>query len=504
MTRILCVWSPTWAIANWRRRNPSASSDEARAPFALIASDRGARRLSAIDETAAALGLFVGQKATDAAALVPELVTADADPAADQVALEALCDWCARFSPAVALDRPDGLFLDITGVDHLWGGEAAMADDLAARLAANAIPTRVAVANTPGGAWALAHFARDRTIAAPDATMARLATLPIQALRLEDATAAQIARLGLVTIGRLAGTPRDQITRRFGAEVVQRLDQALGRTEEALVFRRPANPWFARLAFAEPISTPDDLARVTEDITAAMCARLDAEGRGARRFELCFHRLDGLAQRIGVGLALPGREAARIARLLIPHLDTIDPGFGIEVATLTAEGVETITARQQALDAHDQIAPEDGLAPLIDRLANRLGAKAVWRDEPWPSHAPERAVMHRAPLSVSLGEGWDPARPRPLRLFRRPEPIEAMAPIPDDPPISFRWRGAVHRVRHAEGPERLAPEWWRSPRARTRDYYRVEDDSGARFWLFRAGLYGQTPNPKWWLHGLFG
>ena len=450
------------------------------------------------------LGLFVGQKATDAAALVPEIVTADADPAADQAALEALCDWCARISPAVALDAPDGLFLDITGVDHLWGGEAAMADDLTARLAANGIPARTAVANTPGAAWALAHFARDRTIAAPDATMAHLARLPIQALRLEAATAAQIARLGLVTIGRLAGTPRDQITRRFGAAVVQRLDQALGRTEEALVFRRPPNPWFARLAFAEPISTPDDLARVAEDITALMCARLDAEGRGARRFELCFHRLDGLAQRVSIGLALPGREGARIARLFTPHLETIDPGFGVEVATLIAAQVERLAPRQQRLDAHAEIAPEDGLAPLVDRLTGRLGANAVWRAEAWPSHVPERAVVRRPPLSVSPGGGWDIARPRPLRLFRRPEPIEATALIPDDPPISFRWRGAVHRVRRAEGPERVAPEWWRSARARTRDYYRVEDETGARFWLFRAGLYGEEPSPKWWLHGLFG
>ena len=502
MTRILCMWSPAWAIANWRRRHPSAWSDK---PFALIATERGVRRLSAIDEAAEALGLFVGQKATDASALVPDLAAADADPAADQAALEALSDWCAGFSPAVAMDPPDGLFLDITGVDHLWGGEAMMADDLTARLAANGILARTAVANTPGAAWALAHFAGEtRTIAALDATMARLASLPIQALRLESATAAQIARLGLVTIGRLAGTPRDQVTRRFGAGVVLRLDQALGRIEEALVFRRPPNPWFTRLAFAEPISTPDDLARVAADITALMCARLDVEGRGARRFELCFHRLDGLAQRVSIGLSLPGREAARIARLFTPHLEAIDPGFGIEVTTLTADGVEALAQRQQRLDASAEIAPEDGLAPLVDRLMGRLGPKAIWRSEPFASHVPERAAARRAPLSPPAADGWDISRPRPLRLFRRPEPSEATALIPDDPPVSFRWRGALHRVRRAEGPERLAPEWWRPVRARVRDYYRVEDEAGARFWLFRAGLYGSDPPPKWWLHGLFG
>ncbi|MGI8840341.1 MAG: DNA polymerase Y family protein [Caulobacteraceae bacterium] len=507
MERILCVWSPAWAIANWRRRHPSAASGEA---FALIAAERGVRRLTAVDEGAAGLGLFVGQKATDAAALVPRLVTAEADPVADRAALDALSDWCARFSPAVAPGPPDGLFLDITGVAYLWGGEAAMAADLAARLAANGIPVRVAVAGTVGAAWALAHFGAGTTIAAPGEEMARLAPLPVAALRLEEETAAQFARLGLTTVERLAGTPRDQLTRRFGPDVVRRLDQALGRASEALVFRRTPNPWFARLAFAEPISTPDDLARATADIAAVLCARLEAEAQGARRFELTFHRLDGVAQRLSIGLSLAGREADRIARLFAPHLESVDPGFGIEVVTLAAEAVERLSPRQPSLDAAAQAAAEEAIAPLIDRLAGRLGSDAVWRAEPYPSHAPERAVARGPPLSVSSGAKWDLNRPRPLRLFSRPEPIEAIAPVPDDPPVFFRWRGVAHRVRLAEGPERLAREWWRltfdqaADPVLVRDYYRVEDEAGGRFWLFRAGLHTGEAPAKWWLHGLFG
>lgn len=463
-----------------------------------------------MDAAAAGLGLFVGQKATDAAALVPELVTAEADPAADGAALEALCDWCARFSPAVAIDPPDCLFLDITGVAHLWGGEAAMADDLTARLAANGIPVRVSAAATVGAAWALAHFAAGITIAAPGEEMARLAPLPASALRLERETAAQLGRLGLTTVGRLAGTPRDQLTRRFGPEVVRRLDQARGRAEEALGFRRPPNPWFVRLAFAEPISTPDDLTRAAGDIAARLCARLEAEGRGARRFELCFHRLDGVAQRLFVGLSLPGRAATRIVRLFAPHLESIDPGFGIEVVTLAAEAVERLSPRQQTLDSGGEISPEDGIAPLVDRLAARLGTAAVWRAEPFASHAPERAAARRPPLTLSQEGAWDLKRPRPLRLFSRPEPIEAIAPVPDDPPVFFRWRGLAHRVRRAEGPERLAREWWRlafneaADPVLVRDYYRVEDEAGGRFWLFRAGLHTGPAPAKWWMHGLFG
>jgi protein ImuB len=511
MERILCVWSPAWAIANWRRRHPSASRGNA---FSLIAAAGGARRLAAVDEGAAELGLFVGQKAADATALVPGLVTAKADPAADQAALEALSDWCVRFSPAVALDPPDGLFLDITGVAHLWGGEAAMAGDLVARLSANGIPVRVAAAGTAGAAWALAHFGAHfgsaGTIAAPGEEMARLAPLPAAALRLEGEAAAQLARLGLTTIGALAVTPRAQLTRRFGPDVVRRLDQALGRAREALVFRRPPNPWFARLAFAEPISTPEDLARATADIVGRLCARLEAESRGARRFELCFHRLDGVARPLCVGLSLPGRDAPRIGRLFAPHLESVDPGFGIEVVTLAAEAVERLSPRQASLGADARGGREEELAPLIDRLAGRLGDQAVWRAEPWPSHAPERAAVRRLPLSVSPDASWDLSRPRPLRLFSRPEPIEAIAPVPDDPPVFFRWRGVAHRVRRAEGPERLAREWWRLPfeaaadPVLVRDYYQVEDEAGGRFWLFRAGLGGGGAPAKWWLHGLFG
>ena len=344
------------------------------------------------------LGLFAGQKATDAAALVPGLVTADADPAADRAALTALCDWCARFSPAVAPDPPDGLFLDITGVAHLWGGEAAMAGDLITRLAANGIPARAAVAGTAGAAWALARFGGDETIIPPGGERRALARLPVHALRLAPPIASQIARLGLATIGRLADLPREQLTRRFGPEVVLRLDQALGGASEALAFRRPPTPWLSRLAFAEPISMLEDLGRVALDVAILLCARLEAQGQGARRFELCFHRLDGKVQRLAIGLALPGRDARRVARLFTPLLERVDPGFGIEVVTLAAEGVERLSQGQGRLDENREIAPEEGLAPLVDRLANRLGEALVWRAEPYPSHAPERAVARRPPL----------------------------------------------------------------------------------------------------------
>lgn len=505
MARILCAWSPLWAVSNWRRRNPS---DAPASPFALIEAAQGTRRLSAVDRAGRRLGLFVGQKATDAAAIAPELTTAEAEPQADAAALAALVDWCVRFSPAVAADEPDGLFMDISGVAHLWGGEAQLMADFQGRLTANGLAFRIAIADTPGAAWALAHYGQDGSIAPPGGQIAMLAPLPPAALRLEPETAAQIDRLGLKVLAQLFDIPRAPLARRFGIETLTRIDQALGRSKEALTFRRAPTPWFARLAFAEPISAPQDMARVAFDVGVKLCERLEKEGKGARRFELCFHRVDGQVAPLNVGLALAARDPARIAKLFAPKIETIDPGFGVEVVTLEAGEVEALSGRQVRLDSLLEAGSAEGLAPLIDRLTNRLGEERVWKARPVESHVPEQSVFPGAPLGRSVA-GWDPERPRPFRLFRRPEPLEAVtALMPDDPPRQFRWRGQLHRVRRAEGPERIGQEWWRGPieDARVdhiRDYYRVEDEAGARFWLFRAGTYTPGTQAKWWLHGLF-
>jgi len=470
------------------------------------------RQLYAVDAAGRRAGLFVGQKATDAAALVPSLVTAEAEPEVDAQALVELADWCVRFSPAVALDPPDSLFLDISGVAHLWGGEAALAKDLRRRLRTNGLPVRVAIADTPGAAWALAHQGdAAEIIVPPGEQIAFLARLRPSALRLDPEAAAQIERLGLRILAQLFALPRAPLARRFGADTLTRLDEALGRSKAALSFRRPPNPWFARLAFAEPISQLEDLQRVSHDIAAKLCARLEQEGQGARRFELAFHRLDGKAHTLTIGLALAARDPARIAKLFAPKLETVDPGFGIEVVTLAALEVEPVAGRQVRLDTLLDPGREDNLAPLIDRLANRLGEARVWKTVPVESHVPERSVAQARPLAPPpAAAGWDKAVPRPLRLFRKPEPLEGVISlIPDDPPRQFEWRRRLHRVRRAEGPERIGDEWWRidieAVRTDTvRDYYRVEDQDGARFWVFREGLYTPGEPARWFLHGLFG
>ena len=471
---------------------------------------KGVRQLYAVDAAGRRAGLFVGQKATDAMALCPGLLTAQAEPELDAQALVELSDWCVRFSPAVALDAPDGLFLDITGVAHLWGGEAALAHDFRVRLARSGLAVRVAVADTPGAAWALAHQGQDvETIVPPGRQAEWMTPLRPTALRLDPQAAAQIERLGLKRLAQIFDLPRAPLARRFGPATLTLIDEALGRSKMALTFRRPPSPWFARLAFFEPISALEDLQRVSLDVAASLCARLEREGQGARRFELAFHRVDGKAHSLAIGLALAARDPARIARLFAPKLETVDPGFGIEVVTICADAVEPTAGRQVRLDALLEGGIEDSLAPLVDRLSNRLGEGRVWKTVPVESHIPEQSAAPARPLSP-VATGWDRETPRPLRLFRKPEPLDAvLALTPDDPPRQFQWRKRVHRIRHAEGPERIGDEWWRKEiedvRTDTvRDYYRVEDQDGARFWVFREGLYAPGQTVKWFLHGLFG
>jgi protein ImuB len=475
---------------------------------ATMAMIDNARRLATVDEDAAAQGARPGQAMADALALLPHLKIVDADPEADADALAALTDWCARFSPAIAIDAPDGVLLDIDGCAHLWGGEAGLAQTLIARLAAQNIPARAAIADTFGAAWALARHGREPIVIAAKDEARRLAPLPTSALRIAQSVADQLSRLGLKTIGDVMALPRGSLRKRFGADLLLQLDRVAGAQEEPLAFRYAPSPWIERLVFSEPISAPHSLQQALRDLAEALCARLDEAGLGARGFEAVFHRIDGDTARRSVQMALPAREAKRLVALFAPKLEDVDPGFGVEIVALIADGIAPRGAEQVDIEHVSAAARAVDLAPLIDRLRNRLGAERVWRAAPFASHVPERAVARVEALAPSLAQRWDPQQPRPVRLFARPQPIEALAVAPDDPPFLFRWQGRLHKVRNAEGPERIAAEWWRKPwgetdAERVRDYYRVEDESGARFWVFRSGLYGGERPTRWWLHGLF-
>ncbi len=457
-------------------------------------------------------GVAPGMALADARAILPSLLAADADPAEDHRALSALAEWCGRYTPWIA---PDGaalagggaaILLDATGCAHLFGGEALMLEDVTARIAALGLTVRAGMAATPGAARALARWTAGGrfAIAAPDATEAALAPLPPAALGLTPAASAALASLGLRTVGEVAALPRAALASRFGATVLDPLDRALGRAPEPVSPVAPPVRHAARLAFAEPIARPDDIAAGLDRLLASLCAGLERAGEGVRRLVLAFYEPDGRTRQIHLGASRATRDPAHLARLFAEHLDEIDAAFGFDAMTLAATTTEALAARQAPLATRDRsggCASDDTLAALIDRLSNRLGADSVLRVCARESRLPERASV-TLPALAFRPSGAVPFAPpgapaRPLRLLPRPEPVETVALLPDDPPALFRWRRVAHRVARAEGPERIAPEWWRARETDERDYWRVEDERGGRFWLYRAG-------PAWFLHGVYG
>ena len=527
--RILHLWLPYLSVERYRREAGRGAEERA----LVLARDEQARRVvSAACSLASTAGIAIGRSVADALALEPGLMVAAADPAADRAALEALADWCGRYTPQVAVDPiggeigDGGLWLDITGCAHLFGGEAALLDDLVIRLDSLGWTGRAALADTAGAAWAVARFgARAAQVIDPGAQRAAIALLPLAALRLPPAAVEGLERVGLRRIEALIPVARSPLTARFGPAVALRLDQALGLAPEPISPRAPMFPHRVRLSLPEPVATTEDVARATQRLLARLIERLEREHRGARRLRLAFYRVDGTVRQLTIGTSRPSRDAGALFRLLAEHFDKLDPGFGIDVVTLEALELDAAAPARTGL-ANGFKASEPGhgnsvaIGDLTDRLANRLGTKSVTRPVARESHVPERAEAF-APMVLANEERWPrelpgpggashgfsgatPGPNRPARLLRRPERVEAMALLPDHPPARFHWRGAEVRVGRAIGPERLAPEWWRDQaRHATRDYFRVEDVEGRRYWLFREGLAERGEAPVWYLHGLF-
>jgi protein ImuB len=496
-------------------------------PFALV--DRTGRGvvLHAVDATARQhFGLRPGQSHADARAIAPGLVSASAEPEEERRALKALALWFERFSPLVAVDsglpEQEGLLIDMTGGAHLFGGEEALLAEILRRLKTAGIEAAAAVADTPGAAFALARWSGlPAAVAPPGGTREALAGLPVEALRLDDDAVRLLARFGLQRIGDLYGLPRAGLARRFrddrtGLALVRRLDQALGAEAEPLRPERPPSDYRVWQAFAEPLLEAEGVAWALPALAEALCAQLEQDGQGARLLGLDAFRTDGRVVRLAAGLSAPSRTPAHLLRLLKEKgIETLDLGFGADALMLSAVAAEPLAGRQGNLAGDPRLAGADALAGLIDRLQAKLGEDAVTRPQGVESHLPERSERRvpagpRPPPSVAA----PPSRPRPLLLLDPPEPVEALAELPDAAPSRFTWRRVAHRVTKAQGPERLSPEWWRpeavlGPRAaRTRDYYAVEDESGRRFWLFREGLYdrieGEDRLPQWWIQGAWG
>jgi protein ImuB len=515
--RILAVWFPYLGPERiWRQRlgrSWRSRVDQATPPMVLSHRDSNTQRIASLDARAEALKLKPGLGIADARARYPAIEIVEADPEADRRLLEALADWCDRYTPLVAIDGTEGLFLDITGCAHLFGGEEAMLDDLRFRLGEQGFDARVGLGSTPGAAWAAARYGLPPIGSGEEA--AALSPLPLAALRIDYATRESLESVGLRAIGSIMSAPRAPLARRFGMELITRIDQALGRVEESITPRLPVAPLSAERHFPEPILLTEDIERLISMLAAGLKRDLERRGEGARRLQLALFRVDGAVSRIAVGTSRPLREPRLIARLFHERLaaleGSVDPGYGFDLVRLAVLVSAEFDDAQGDLTGRSSEADED-LALFADRLRARLGDDAVLVPVLVESHIPERAVelapfagdAATAKKASAAASGRIPVD-RPIRLFRDPEPVEVTAEVPEGPPASFRWRRASHRVASAEGPERIAPEWWRVNKgSAARDYYRVEDEDGRRYWLFRDGAYdGSGVMPGWFMHGLF-
>jgi protein ImuB len=550
MSRIVSVWLRAWPIARLSVQASGAPADlhDPRRPLVLVAPGKGGARVVSLNRAARAGGVVQGELLSNARSKVRDLQTRDADPAADAAALRRLALWCLRYTPVAApwdeSSGADGLFLDITGCAHLFGGEERLLADLATHLRAFGLFPRTAIADTAGAAWAVArHGEKDGTIVASGDEERALQALPLAALRLGEDAQLLMHRLGLRRIGELMHQPRAPFAARFQAELLRRLDQALGHAPEPLVPVVEPPVYRAQATFIEPISAQEHVLEAATHLLEALARDLERAAVGARLLRLLLFRVDAEVVSLDLGFAAPSRDARHIAQLIGLRLhrlgSELEADFGFEAAAVHVLVAESLAERQDPLGLSEDSIPPEELARLIDRLQQRLGRGAVRRLHPRESHIPERAVR-ALPAAVSpsprssrgegRGEGrrqtpalvqvaaphpnpfateeWGEGTPspaRPLLMLERPEPADVLAVVPDGPPRHFRWRGVLHQVSEAQGPERIAPEWWRRTAERTRDYYVVEDVEGRRFWLYRAGLYGRDgPTPQWFVHGVFG
>jgi len=507
----LGIWFP-WLPSDRRRDDLSPSHREdhgeetSAAAFALVERSQNALRLSAVSPAAARLGLTAGLALADARARVPDLVCLPADPDGDAALLRRVLVDFSRFTPMAASDGPDGLILDVTGCAHLFGDEVGLVDQAVTRAGRFGLDVRAAMAGTPQAARALVRFGPGG-ITPEGHDRAAVRRLPIEALELAEGDLQALRRAGLKTVAAVDDRPRAALAARFGKAAAWKVDRVLGLEDIRITPFRPPDPCVVDRVLLEPISTDDDILRVVGDLLIETSARLEREGLGGRVFQAGFFRVDGRVRRVTVQTGRATRDGPVVLRLFRERLAALttplDPGFGFDQVRLSVVRAEPLAATQIDLDRRPDHAAD--LTGLVDRLSARLGAEAVLRFQPRDTHIPERAVR-LVPANLSpphrLHDAEETGPPRPLHLFDPPQPVEALAGLPDSPPRRFRWRRVQHEVVRAEGPERIAGEWWRRLEP-TRDYYRVEDAAGRRFWLFRQGLYGDEAQPRWFIHGLF-
>jgi protein ImuB len=496
--RYVSIWLPHLATDWHIRKQPLLLNT----PFVLKAPSHNRMIVMAASMMAQQQGISPGMVLADAKALCPSLQVIDDKPGLTDQLLQRIAEWCIRFTPLASPDPPAGIILDATGCTHLWGGEEAYVKDVVSRLAVRGYTARAALADTIGAAWAWARFGRQPLIIEKGQQRQVLLPLPVTALRLEEGLLIRLHKLGLRQIGDVVNLPPSAIRRRFGPLLLQRLRQAWGEEEEWLLPVYPPEPFQERLPCLEQIVTLTGIEMALERLLSALCNRLRKEGKGLRKAVFRCYRTDGGAQGIEISTNRPSQNEEHLFHLFSLKMGTIEPAGGIELFLLEAITVEDYQPPQEQLWGRSGGLNDPQLSELVDRLTSRLGDEAICRFLPAEHWWPERSYKPASSLAEQPAIDWKTDRRRPLQLLSVPERIDVAAPIPDYPPMHFRYKGQLHKVVKADGPERIEQEWW-IQEGEHRDYYCVEDEEGQRYWLFRSGHYNAEKKPLWFLHGYF-
>lgn len=495
--RFVSIWFP-YLATDWHvRKQPQLINQ----PFVLKATVRNRVIITAANALAKTHGIYENMVLADAKALYPSVHVMDDKPGLTKQLADRIAEWCIRFTPIASADYPNGILLDASGCSHLWGGEENYLNDITKRLNGRGYTVRVAMADTIGCAWAMARYGNE-IIVEKGKQVEALLSLPVSALRIDEEVNKLLQKLGLRKMNDLISIPAKSLRRRFGNTLLQRLKQAIGEEEENIVPVHPIEPCQERLPCIEPIKTKEGIEIALQHLLTNLCCRLKKEGKGLRKVFFRAYQLDGGTSGIEISTNQPSQNVEHLFRLFEIKLSAIEPKEGIDLFLLEATAVEDALVRQEDLWRTQSGLLEGEVLDLMDRFTNRLGAEAVQRFLPTEYYWPERSFKKAVDLNEQPAIGWKLDKPRPLQILSPPALIEVAAPIPDYPPLNFRYKGQLHIVAKADGPERIEQEWW-IQEGEHRDYYAVEDEEGKRYWLFRSGHYNEKRSPKWYLHGFF-
>lgn len=495
--RYLAIWFRYLTTDYTLRKQPSLKD----IPFVLASKVRGRMLVTAANALAVSQGISDGMVVADARAMISGLEVINDQPGLNEKLLHAIGEWCIRFTPVTAIDMPDGLILDITGCAHLWNGEFMYVKTILAKLSEKGYCVRAAVADTIGCAWAVSRYGNQKAIIEPGEQLEALLPLPPEALRLETQVTDKLKKLGLSSINNFIHMPRSALRKRFGHQTLLRIDQALGTQEEIITSVNTIEPYTEYLPCLEPIVSAKGIEIALQRLIGMLCIRLQKEGKGVRAANLKCYRIDRELQQVSIGTSRATHNAQHLFKLFELKIDTIEPALGIELFLLEATKVENVVTTQESMWTTTRGLEDTGVVELIDRINGKLG-NIIHRYLPDEHYWPERSYKEAAALGEKPSTDWKLDKPRPVHLLQKPELIEVMAPVPDYPPINFRYKGVVHKIKNADGPERIEREWWMEA-GEHRDYYYVEDTEGKRYWLFRLGHYENIKPPQWFIHGYF-